>query len=144
MWSLHFSHRHPYTTERSCGSPNSPTSVTIRSSVKMSSRKEIKKNLSTKTESSTLIADSQVSTPKHGSNTEVFKPTPIALEKREKPKHNVEPLPVKVATKQKAQERTIVAEVKPMSSALTCSKGETSPGIVSNTLLMFYYKHFTN
>ncbi|XP_069612629.1 zinc finger CCCH domain-containing protein 11A [Ranitomeya imitator] len=110
--------------------PAEETSVTIRSSVKMSSRKEIKKNLSTKTESSTLIADSQVSTPKHGSNTEVFKPTPIALEKREKPKHNVEPLPVKVATKQKAQERTIVAEVKPMSSALTCSKGETSPGIL--------------
>ncbi|XP_077151563.1 zinc finger CCCH domain-containing protein 11A isoform X2 [Ranitomeya variabilis] len=117
--------------------PAEETSVTIRSSVKMSSRKEqIKKNLSTKTESSTLIADSQVSTLKHGINTEMFKPTPIALEKREKPKLNVEPcvvkntLPVKVATKQKAQERTVVAEVKPMSSALTCSKGETSPGIL--------------
>ncbi|XP_073416867.1 zinc finger CCCH domain-containing protein 11A [Dendrobates tinctorius] len=114
--------------------PAEETTVTIRSSVKMSNQKEqIKKNIFSKMESSTLISDSQVSAQKHGSKTEMFKPTPLTLEKREKPKLNVEPcvvknaLPVKVARKQKAQERTIVAEVKPMSSALTCSKGETSP-----------------
>ncbi|XP_073522660.1 zinc finger CCCH domain-containing protein 11A isoform X2 [Phyllobates terribilis] len=116
--------------------PAEETSVTVRSSVKMSSRKEIKKNLATKMEGSTLNADSQVSALKYGSDTEVFKPTPLTLEKREKPKLNVEPcvvkstLPVKVATKQKAQERTMVAEVKPMSSALTCSEVEKPPGML--------------
>lgn len=55
----------------------------------------------------------------------------------DKPKLNVEPcvvkntLPVKAAMKRKAPERTAVAEVKPMSSAITCSEDQKAPGMVN-------------
>ncbi|KAM4045364.1 zinc finger CCCH domain-containing protein 11A-like [Anomaloglossus baeobatrachus] len=114
--------------------------VAIRSSVKMSSPKEeLKKNIAAKMESSVLSADSHVSPLKRGRDTEVFKPAQLTADKREKPKLNVEPcvvkktLPVKGAAKQKAQERAIVAEVKPMSSAVTLSGDDEATGILSIT-----------
>ncbi|XP_075191914.1 zinc finger CCCH domain-containing protein 11A-like [Anomaloglossus baeobatrachus] len=120
--------------------PAEETSVTIRSSVKMSSPKEeLKKNIAAKMESSVLSADSPVSPLKRGRDTEVFKPAQLTADKREKPKLNIEPcvvkkiLPVKVTAKQKAQERAIVAELKPMSSAVTLSGDDEATEILSIT-----------
>ncbi|KAM3934425.1 zinc finger CCCH domain-containing protein 11A-like isoform 2-T3 [Leptodactylus fuscus] len=87
----------------------------------------------TKNENNLLITGCQKSPLKGGSDGEVLKPTTLTLQKKGKPKLNVEPcmskntLSVKAAVKHKAQETTIVAEVKPMSSAATCSKEENPP-----------------
>lgn len=80
------------------------------------------------------LPDSRTTPVKDGKDSEVLKPTVLTL-KKDKPKLNVEPcvvkntLPVKAAMKRKSQERTIVAEVKPMSSALTCSEEQKAPGM---------------
>lgn len=111
------------------------TLVTFRSPVKTSEKIQSKKSVDAKTGHNTLIADCRTSPVKDGNDTEVLKPTVRTLEKKDKPKLNVEPcvvkntLPVKAAMKRKAPERTAVAEVKPMSSAITCSEDQKAPGM---------------
>ncbi|XP_044144206.1 zinc finger CCCH domain-containing protein 11A isoform X3 [Bufo gargarizans] len=105
-------------------------SMTFGSPVKTSNKEPCKKDVDTKPKSGAVITDFQTSALADGSNAEVLKSTILTVQKKGKPKLNVElcvvknPLPVKAAMKQKAQERTIVAEVKPMNSAVTCSEGK--------------------
>ncbi|XP_040278142.1 zinc finger CCCH domain-containing protein 11A [Bufo bufo] len=105
-------------------------SMTFRSPVKTSNKEPSKKDVDTKPESGAVITDFRTSALTDKSNAEVLKSTILTVQKKGKPKLNVEPcvvknpLPVKAAMKQKAQERTIVAEVKPMNSAVTCSEGK--------------------
>lgn len=111
------------------------TLVTFRSPVKTSEKIQSKKIVDTKTEDNALSADSRTSPLKDGNDSEVFKPTVLTHGKKDKPKLNVEPcvvkntLPVKAAMKRKVQERTAVAEVKPMSSAKICSEDQKAPGM---------------
>ncbi|KAG8589056.1 hypothetical protein GDO81_006236 [Engystomops pustulosus] len=98
--------------------------ATFRSPVK-TFKEQCEKSVDTKTRDSNLTAVSQALVIK---DTDTLKPTASTHENKDKPKLNVEPsvvkntIHIKAARKQKTQERTIIAEVKPMSSTVTSSE----------------------
>ncbi|XP_056413820.1 zinc finger CCCH domain-containing protein 11A isoform X2 [Hyla sarda] len=105
--------------------------ATMTSPVKTSEKKQSTESVDSKIEPNAPNTDYQMLPLKDGGKAEVLKQTALTFKKRDKPKLNVEPcvvknaLPIKAIMKKKAQERTIVAEVKPMSS---CSESQKVSG----------------